>query len=321
MLRYGQGAEAGADAGPLLQVQAGSLEQLRRFAEAGYLFALLDSADRPKVPEKARELGDRAVSLIHGAAQEDYSAVAPYLLNVDRAVLDWIVANLWSEPWGVFALAKADLESLRTHFRRFLIVQLPDGEKWFFRFYDPRILSPYLGACKKWEVEKFFGPVRAYAIANSQGISLVQSALQPAPTPSERITDPNASILWQIRQEQVAALGKSSLDDFIERMVVHLNKFFPEQCQALGQEKTQEAVRYGIQRAASYEITAEPDVCKYVDLMFGFGRDFDTDPRYPWAIAALKDPGTPDPTARINRLCDLAVEKAKRAEPDASEVP
>ena len=38
-------------------------------------------------------------------------------------------------------------------------------------------------------------------------------------------------------------------------------------------------VQYGIKRAAVYGFTAKRDVCKYIDLMILFGRDFDTDKR------------------------------------------
>jgi hypothetical protein len=143
----------------LLYTRTASLEELREFAAVGRLYAVVDACDTPSVPEKAWELGEeRAVSLYRGSAEEMYWAFAPYLFAVDGAVLDWIVAELWSEPWGIFAVANRDLEAVRRHFRRFLLVQAPDGEQWYFRFYDPRVLQPLLSNLAATGMDDILGP-------------------------------------------------------------------------------------------------------------------------------------------------------------------
>lgn len=154
---------------PLLKTQEIALEKLRQFAEGGYLYAVLDSTDAPKVPPKMQELGEeKAVSLFKGTAQQDYWAVAPYLTKVDVPVLRWLFENVWKEPWGIFAVSKASTEELQSHFRKFLVVQLPDGKPWMFRFYDPRIMATFLGACSEDELRDFFGVVRAFITAWEQ---------------------------------------------------------------------------------------------------------------------------------------------------------
>jgi hypothetical protein len=96
-------------------------------------------------------------------------------------------------------------------------------------------------------------------------------------------------------------------------MLVHLKKFFQPQYDALGDERALEAVHYGTARAATYGMTSERDVCKYVDLMFALGRDFDTDPRFDWAQPILADPSLPSPGARINLLYDAALARIREA--------
>jgi hypothetical protein len=141
------------------------MDELRALAEAGRLYAVIDACDTPAVPEKARELGEeRAVSLYRGSADEMYWAFAPYLFAVDGELLDWIVAELWAEPWGIFAVADEDLEAVRRHFRRFLLVQSPDGEQWYFRFYDPRVLPTFLQASTAEEIAELFGTLSAYVV-------------------------------------------------------------------------------------------------------------------------------------------------------------
>jgi hypothetical protein len=116
-----------------------------------------------------------------------------------------------------------------------------------------------------------------------------------------------------IRQKQMETLSQAAVKDFENRMVIHLNKFFPEQCEALGEPKTREAIQYGIKRAAIYEIETERDVCKYIDLMFAFGRDFDIDPGLPWAARILQDAKYKNPTTKVEDLHQTAVWHARQA--------
>lgn len=149
----------------MLQVREGVLSDLRRIAVDGRLYAILDACDEPAVPPKVTELGpERAVSLFRGSAEHEQWNVAPYLAKVDGELLDWITKNLWQKPWGIFAVAEADLNALRQHFRRFLMVEDPNGEAMYFRYYDPRIIEAFLSACNEEELNSFFGPIKAYGI-------------------------------------------------------------------------------------------------------------------------------------------------------------
>jgi hypothetical protein len=143
-----------------------SLDELReRIAnEPGSVYAILDACDEPRVPQKVSELGDCAVSLYRGWAEEQYWAIAPYLVVVDSDLLDWIVENLRDDPWGIFVVAQCDLTALRKHFRRFLLVKHPDGRQMYFRFYDPRVLPSFLGSCTAEEAQQFLGPVQWFCV-------------------------------------------------------------------------------------------------------------------------------------------------------------
>ncbi|MGE0438844.1 MAG: DUF4123 domain-containing protein [Gemmatimonadales bacterium] len=145
--------------------QAGVL-QIREWAVRGRLFAVIDATDSPAVPARAAVAHQDAVSLYRGRAEEELFAIAPFLFHVDRDTLDWITADLWPAPWGIFALSDQPLDALRLHFRRFLTVEAPDGDSWYFRFYDPRVLPRYLATCTKGEVADFFGPVRAFGVTD-----------------------------------------------------------------------------------------------------------------------------------------------------------
>jgi hypothetical protein len=131
----------------------------------GILYAIVDACDASGVPEKMQSLGvSKAVSLYRGSAERDFWAIAPYLVQVDEQFLEWLIENIWDHPWGILAFAPADLASVRTHFRRFLKVQGPDGDELYFRFYDPRVLPTFLRTCTIEERTRFFGPITAFCV-------------------------------------------------------------------------------------------------------------------------------------------------------------
>jgi hypothetical protein len=157
--------------------------QARVWAERGRLYAIVDATDTPDVPRRADAAGARAVSLYRGRAEEELFAIAPFLFSVDAETLEWITGDLWSGPWGIFALSDASLEEMRSHFRRFLTVESPEGESWYFRFYDPRVLPTYLATCTPAELTAFFGPVRGFAVTNNETYGLTVIAPGAAPPP------------------------------------------------------------------------------------------------------------------------------------------
>jgi hypothetical protein len=112
-----------------------------------------------------------------------------------------------------------------------------------------------------------------------------------------------------VRRAQLDALGEPRRLEFVERTARHLARFFPERCAALGEEEVKAAVQHGIRRAAAHGFTTERDVCKYIDLMFLFGWDFDRGER--WAAETLAQSA---PAAeRLEALFDRAMRRASRA--------
>ncbi len=151
------------------------VNQLREMAERGTLFALLDACDEPAVPKRCLEMTEaRAVSLYRGKPAVEFAHVAPYLAHLNPADIEWIQAKLWTAPWGYFVIAPTDLATLRTHFRHFLKVKLPDGREVLFRFYDPRVLRTYLSSSDPGAVRQFFGPVQKFGLGSASDLTTIE---------------------------------------------------------------------------------------------------------------------------------------------------
>ena len=122
---------------------------------------------------------------------------------------------------------------------------------------------------------------------------------------------------FEVRSEQYEKLRESVIEQFVGRMVAHVRTYFPQDFASLGEQETRILVRHGIERAESYEIVSERDVCTYVDLMVALGPDFDVDERYPWAADILTDRTWPHPTAKIEALHARAIASLRESAPAA----
>jgi len=106
--------------------------------------------------------------------------------------------------------------------------------------------------------------------------------------------------MFIVRDQQVRALVRDALARWI---AAHLRRFFPAECAALGETGLRERIREGISRAVSHGFESEVHISQYLDLMFAFGPDFDSDPALPWARALLAEENlTPD--IRMHRLLE-----------------
>lgn len=132
----------------------------------GHLYVLLDAARDPHVQGLliVEELAYR--SLYEGAQGEELADFAPYLLELpcEASLLDVLVRDGWGKSWGVFLTSAEPFDAVRRHFRRFLLVEAPDGEEVLFRFYDPRVLRVFLPHCNAEEARSFFGPVASFLV-------------------------------------------------------------------------------------------------------------------------------------------------------------
>lgn len=114
--------------------------------------------------------------------------------------------------------------------------------------------------------------------------------------------------MLKIRREQTEAFREVEIKGFEDRMLDHLWTLFPANCEVLGDASLRRLVREGITRAARYGIDTEYGVCVFVDAMFAYGRDFDTDPSLPWALEILTSRSIRGQHLRADRLFDAALE-------------
>lgn len=111
---------------------------------------------------------------------------------------------------------------------------------------------------------------------------------------------------FTISAQTMAAFSESSVKRYEDKMIVHLSKLFAERFQELTEPLVRRVVRCGIARAERYGFVQEDNVCSYIDMMFAYGRDFDT--MMPWARLVLVDPTITNPLVRAESLYSAAID-------------
>jgi hypothetical protein len=127
------------------------------------LYAVLDAARQPSaLLEYIHGQGLPSYSLFSGRLARRLDHVAPFLVAVGE---DPGFLSLWEEyfgeNYGVLLLSGAPTGELWRHLRGLFVSSDEDGNEYFFRFYDPRVLDLYLPTCTPHDLSSFLGPVGA----------------------------------------------------------------------------------------------------------------------------------------------------------------
>lgn len=106
------------------------------------------------------------------SARSRMAQVAPYLVPIEFRTRypyhNSEYLDLWAERLGssagILLLSEFDPTRLAIHLRGLFRVIDDDNHKYYFRFYDPRVLRLYLPTCTAAEAVEFFGSVRRFLV-------------------------------------------------------------------------------------------------------------------------------------------------------------
>lgn len=153
---------------------------IRVIAPRAPLYALVDAARESRGPHEAAQAGVEYRSLFVGELGERLTSVAPHVVAFHR---DASFYRWWFEQWGrsigVLVEAPVKLPDLWRHFRTLLMVRGQHQQRYYFRFYDPRVLRVFLPECTPEELQQFFGPITTFYCESDGGAELLSFALTP----------------------------------------------------------------------------------------------------------------------------------------------
>ena len=139
------------------------------------LYGVVDGAQDLELAYEAKCLfGQEITSLFAGDMAAAAADVAPYLVPIDPAsgyLENW--AQRWGKNAGILLTTTAEPARLHAHLREIFVVQDEQGQPFFFRYYDPRVLRAYLPTCNAHELAAFFDQVSAYLTENEESSALL----------------------------------------------------------------------------------------------------------------------------------------------------
>jgi len=152
------------------------------------VYALVDGAQCLELMPTFEDMTPPNECLFLGELDPEMQMVAPYLVELreDEKFFDWLFDNGWGKSWCVFLTSESEMLDLRSHFRRLTVVEMPDGQFVYFRFYDPRVLRGFLPTCDGDQSGQMYGKVvETFFVEGDAGAEIVsfrRSALALANT-------------------------------------------------------------------------------------------------------------------------------------------
>lgn len=107
-------------------------------------------------------------------------------------------------------------------------------------------------------------------------------------------------------QTQFEQLGADQKQRFIAQLMARLRRDFPVQTKPLDDPAMHELIDTGMRHAQTYGLVSEAHIRVYCAMMLRHGRDFDADPKLPWAGDILNDDKLA-PRDKISRLDGVQV--------------
>ena len=138
--------------------------------ENAKLLALVDGAQAVELAFMARLMGYPVYTLFSGDMAEAVAHAGPHLVVVNRPLpfLEKWVETIGHNA-GILLQTKAEFDVLYAHLREIFVVTDEEGQEYFFRYYDPRVIRTFLPTCKAGELKEFFGVVDRWIVEDKDG--------------------------------------------------------------------------------------------------------------------------------------------------------
>ncbi len=140
------------------------------------LYGVVDAAQCVDLAYEANILYGREIrNLFLPEVQKQLWDVAPYLVPIDPDsgyLSNW--ARRWGSNAGILLVSGDDENALCAHLRTIFVVEDEEGQEYFFRFYDPRVLRTFLPTCSPEQLEELFGPIEKFIVEDDQDEAMLQ---------------------------------------------------------------------------------------------------------------------------------------------------
>jgi len=273
---------------------------------AGPKYAVLDGARDGRIASLAK--GELVRCLYRGTLPREVTDAAPQLMWVwpGNEPTERFFNQGWHESWGVLLAYTGPIKGLYRHLRQFLRVRSENGRAFAFRWYDPRVLRVYLPTCAPAEMERFFGPVEAFATEDEAPnvFHVFRRAMRGFEQRRVSATDPWRLVrTWEhsepsnrdgpltlFRARQLRAFQERMDERYVEELIRVLRRQLPRvQVAGFSQSRFRNHCRDALARATRYGLHGD-DVFSFVTMTLTISPRFDSHPSF---SGIFSDPAIP----------------------------
>ena len=236
--------------------------------------------------------------LYQQSAYEALAEVGPLLVAVrPHSELAQVFHREWQATAGIWLESDASEDDLLEHLRSLIHVRLEGDQTMLFRYHDPRITALWLGALKADERDPLMGPVKRIRLPSDSGAEL-ELLRENKPQTFARYDD---SPWLRLSQEQLEQMNQAKHACFDQRLLAHLQRFYPESLQGMDVAAQQQFAALCRQSAARYGYSAANEVTRWAGLLVELGSDFPQPPEHETYRQLLEQRG-PLPAQRLDNL-------------------
>jgi hypothetical protein len=152
------------------------------------VYALIDGAQAFELAFAARLMGHELYTIFSGDLAGILAHVGPCLVVIGERsafLAEWV--KRVGTHVGVLFESTAEFESLCRHLRHIFVATDEEHQKYFFRFYDPRVLRTFLPTCHAEELKEFFGPIDRWVAEAADASAFTSFTISGAGLSAEEI--------------------------------------------------------------------------------------------------------------------------------------
>jgi hypothetical protein len=247
--------------------------------QGDHMFVLLDGSRIQKLWIVLRELNTPHLCLFRESPKESLVHVAPFLARIppDSDLALYLTFQDGALDAALLINAVASLEDLHRHFRRYLLMRRPNGMDVDFRFYDPRVLGPFLKSSTPEERSTFFAPIQSFftydaAATQEKGTLTLRTIPMPPPPPAGTLLrPPDATSKFQLRPEHEAELSSDVLQRYNARCIAYLRERHTERLEKIDDAGMLVLIARAMEEGKAIGLTSSLDVTRLCQvLLLGF---------------------------------------------------
>lgn len=234
------------------------------------------------------ELGDISPCLVQIKAQNN--PVLTRFLNASR------------QEWGHLVFSDQSWDQLVAHFRWLTSVMHPLGEEVLLRIADPAVTHALLAHAETIKDPTLFGPCKQIVTADA-ALDCWYINNRPGNAP-----EPDHSKRYRLSEAQLSQLDEVNFRNVVMRLDAHMQEYFPSyQAQSTPQQRWEHLHALA---STSYDrgFNTELDITLYANI-HGFLGELALE-EHPDLDAILKTPSEQTPAQRLERVADIAQERA-----------